>query len=54
MERYEDWASVTRYGLQAALQEAGADLSGEQLNELLDQARIPVLFDDVPEALGDP
>ena len=51
MQRYEDWASVTRYGLQAALQEANTELSAERFEELLDQARAPVLFDDVPDAL---
>ena len=48
---YEDWASVTRYGLLSVLQESGLELADERLEEVLDRARIPALFDDVPDAL---
>ena len=53
MGRYEDWASVTRYGLLAALQEADHELTAEQLDELLGHARVPLLYEDVCNALGD-
>ena len=51
MGRYEDWASVTRYGLQAALQESEEELTSNQLDELLDQARLPALYPDAAGAL---
>jgi 2-haloacid dehalogenase len=53
MGRYEDWAQVTRYGLLAALQEAEQELSPGQLDELLGQTRVPVLYGDVPAALAE-
>lgn len=51
MERYEDWGVVTRYALDAALAESGEKLSPEQKETLLERARIPPLFGDVPGAL---
>ena len=53
MGRYEDCARVTRYGLLAALQEAEHDLTPGQLDELLGQARVPSLYEDVRDALAE-
>jgi 2-haloacid dehalogenase len=51
MGQYEDWAHVTRYALLAALTEIGTDLSSDQFDQLLEQTRVPALFDDVADAL---
>ena len=51
MGRYEDWVHVTHHALLAALTEIGTELSGDQLNRLLEQTRVPALFDDVTDAL---
>jgi|SRR5579859_6745487 len=51
MGRYEDWAHVTHHALLAALTEIGTELSGGQLDQLLEQTRVPALFDDVTDAL---
>jgi len=51
MKRYESWPQVTRYGLEAALQENGIRLAHQQVEMVLEQTRYPALFDDVPEAL---
>ena len=51
MGRYEDWAHVTRYGLLAALSGIGTELRGDQLDRLLEETRVPALFDDVTDAL---
>lgn len=51
MGRYEDWVGVTRYALQAALDEVQVSLSDSELRELLDRARVPALYDDVVDAL---
>lgn len=48
---YEDWGAVTRYALDVALAESGDELSPEQKETLLESARIPRLFSDVPGAL---
>jgi 2-haloacid dehalogenase len=52
MGRYEDWAHVTRYGLLAALQEAESVLPAERLEELLGQAGVLVIYEDVRDALA--
>lgn len=51
MGRYEDWAKVTGYALQAALDEVQVRLSDSELRELLDRASVPKLYGDVVDAL---
>src|SRR5439155_16823392 len=51
LERYEDFGAVTAYALDAALAEAGVELPEAKRQELLERARVPRLFEDVPQAL---
>ena len=51
LERYEDFGAVTAYALDAALAESGIELPEAKRQELLERARVPRLFEDVPEAL---
>lgn len=51
MESYEDWGAVTRYAFDTALAESGEELSPRAKKELLEQARVPALFDEVRDAL---
>jgi 2-haloacid dehalogenase len=51
MGRYEDWENVTRYALQAALDETQVELTGAELRELQDRSKVPRLYDDVVDAL---
>lgn len=51
-DSYEDWTQVTRHALQAALDEAGLDLSEGDRQAALAHAATPDLYDEVPDALA--